>query len=320
MSVKNEKKVKVNLIKKLVEGDIISLGDFHAITSDAEGSNYVIDFEYLDKDSKRESYKITPGFWRISPRDGLIPMDIPEKKYFETQSTKDLLKHLKIFAEKLDIYKKLGLAQKRSILLSSSPGQGKSSTINYFLRKFRDEPGVCALVIDTQDVSYEKIIQMFMDSKPTDAKLVILVIEDIGGSELDERSRHVESDMLNFLDGNQECFKIPTLIVGTTNFINLLGERLIDRPGRFDMIINVEAPKDDEIKILVEGILEREMTESECKALFGKKLSPAYCQEIAIRHLIYDIPLEEASAQISEQRKKSQEKKHGNKNKDLGFS
>jgi SpoVK/Ycf46/Vps4 family AAA+-type ATPase len=172
-------------------------------------------------------------------------------------------------------------------------------------------------------LNWELVSQMWLDKGKDNTKdrvnLAVLIIEDIGGTELSHRDTSVSSEMLNFLDGNSDVFKIPTLIIGTTNFINLLGSTLCDRPGRFDKIIEVLPPKDSEIKILAEEFLGRPLEKDEENAIFGKKFTPAYCKEIIIRHELYNITIAEAAKELEEQRKKSREQKHGNNKKNTGF-
>lgn len=326
MKTKKEKKI-ARLVKKVTmeEGMELELSDFQISGTDASGVMTMADFEILDEDQKlREDYVLKPGFYKITDKSGLIPLEVTPERYFETESNAEIAKHFEVFVNKQDVYEKRGLPKKRSILLHSIPGAGKTSSIRNFLQKFKHRNDVAVLLAENGDwLNWELVSQMWLDKGRDNTKnqvnLAVLVIEDIGGTELSSRDTSVSSEMLNFLDGNSDVFKIPTLIIGTTNFINLLGSTLCDRPGRFDKIIEVLPPKDSEIKILAEEFLGRPIEKDEENAIFGKKFTPAYCKEIIIRHELYNITIAEAAKELEEQRKKSREQKHGNNKKNTGF-
>lgn len=315
------RKVKVLSVNKLIPGVEIDLHDFQISASDSDGLITMVDFA-LSKlsDYHLHSYEVKPGFWRITPESGMQPLELPEETYFETETSKKLLRFFNNFCTKLHIYDKYRLKKKRSILLGSVPGVGKSSLINYFLRSLKQQQSVCVLKIDSADVSWETVTQMFMQSKSDSAKLIVLVIEDIGGTGLDNRYDRVQSDMLNFLSGNSDIFKIPTLIVATTNFLNELSGTLTDRPDRFDRVEQVEPPKDEEVMILVEAFIGRPMSDVEKKALLGKRFTPPYCIEAITRSEIDELTIEEAVEELVKQREKAQSKKHGERSSNLGFA
>ncbi len=81
-------------------------------------------------------------------------------------------------------------------------------------------------------------------------------MEDIGGGEREGYGgeRAVDSAMLDLLDGLQVTFKLPTLIIATTNYPQNLLSALADRPGRFDLIMQLKPPKADERVDLIKFI------------------------------------------------------------------
>ena len=66
------------------------------------------------------------------------------------------------------------------LLLTGDPGVGKTSLIRQFNRSVRHDDGICVLMIDSEDVSWETMISMFIRSKLEDAKFIVLIVEDIG--------------------------------------------------------------------------------------------------------------------------------------------
>ena len=318
---KELKKLKVVSVTPLTEGQEVILHDLQISASNDAGVISMIDMEIIETTKHNEGYCIKPGVWRITPKSGLQPLELPDETYFETDTYRELTRRFDAFRAKLvPVYEHLGLLKKRAILLGSDPGVGKSSLLRQFNRKIRTMSDMCVLVIDSEDVDWETVITMFIKSSAEDAAFVVLVMEDIGGASLHERNASIPSTLLNFLDGTTDCFKIPTLIVATTNFLNEIGGQLIDRPGRFDIVLQVDPPKDGEIQFLMESFLKRELTDEEQTALLGHRFTPAYAREALVRSLVEDTPIKQAVKSVLEQRDRAEKKNHGSKNRHgVGF-
>lgn len=315
-------------ITKIEKGARIPLSDFQIAYSSDDGTPYLVNLDLEeDVENKTADYKIQPGLWRITPKQGMMPLLYENKTYFETETYAKITKFFNNFLSGFDIYEKLGIPKKRGMLLGSIPGCGKSSLINHFIREnLKKFDGACVMRIDSEDVSWELIMQMFLKAKATDAKFIMLVIEDIGGTGLQERNNgHVSADLLNFLDGTSDTFKIPTFIVGTTNYIDNVGQTLSDRPGRFDVVHEVSPPSAEECFKLMEDFLqklypERKLSDTEKSLLRKDKLTPAYCQEMVIRSALTGDSLEETIEEVLQQKKKSAKRNHANAGgRDVGF-
>jgi len=324
------KHAKVRSITKLEEGVTVELGNYQIVVNktiesvDENGNVVKVNVPHLlDMDintfDKKKSYNIMPGAWRVTPQTGLQPMELADVQYYETDTSKELMRHFNVFMNNIYVYRKHNIAPKRGFLFGSEPGVGKSSLINYFSRQMIKVPNTCILRVDSSEVSYETIIDMFTNADPSKISLIILVLEDIGGSGLEERASRVDPDMLNFLDGNADVFKIPTLVVATTNYLDVLNKTLTSRPGRFDIVREVEPPKDEEIVFLVEKFMGRSLTESEKKLFAGTKMTPAYSKEAVLRHELYDISLEDAVTQVLLQRKKAETGSLKKEQRSMGF-
>lgn len=315
------KKMKVKNIFDLKVGQEMFFHDFQVSASDALGNIKIVDMELVDAaESDLVEYKLQPGAWRITPKNGMQKLVLADETYIETDASKMLTRHFTTFFRKLDVYAKYKLVPSRKILLGSEQGMGKSACIRAFCRTVKDQEGMCILRIDSDDVSWEVMTQMFMKAKVDDVKTIVLIVEDIGGTALDERRHHVSSDLLNFLSGNSDIFKVPTLVIGTTNFLNELGPLLNDRPGRFDVVKQLDHLSDADTTTIVQELIARDITADEKKALLGKKFTPAYCLEAILRAELHETPIQEAVDELIEQRKKSQGRKHGDTGTQLGFS
>lgn len=315
------KRVRVKQILDLVEGLEGTLHDFQVSASDDRGNIKMVDLELIDQDEDNMvEYKLQPGAWRVTPKNGLQPIKLAEELYIETADSKLLSKHFTTFFNKLHIYARRQLLPSRKILFGSEQGRGKSSLIRSFCRSVKLDDGMCILRIDSADVSWETMTQMFMKAKPDDVKRIVLIVEDIGGTALDERRHRVEPDLLNFLDGNSDVYKVPTLVIGTTNFLNEVGAVLNDRPGRFDVVKQLDSLSDEDTLVIVEAMEGRKLSDAEKKAMLGKEFTPAYCQEALLRAELHDITIEESVDELLEQRKRSKNKKHGERSTSVGFA
>lgn len=304
---------KVRSVVELKPGAIVNFNDFQVCASNADGSIHMVNMDIHEpkpEGPQNENYRIVPGAWRITPRQGIQPIQFSENVYFETETSAKLSKIFNTFKNRLHVYDELELQKKkRAILLGSKPGCGKSALINHFCKTLLKEKNACVLFIDNQNVDFETVQTMFRTADKNAVDFIVLVIEDIGGNDLNSRRQNVDSTLLNFLDGADGVYHIPTLVVGTTNFLDELSETLTDRPGRFDVVETVQPPKDEDTIFLAESFIKRHLTQSEKEAVTGKGFTPAYLRECVIRHKLDDITMEEAVSQLQAQRKENTKKK-----------
>lgn len=289
-------------ISLLTPGASIQLSDWQIACSTPEGIKLVT-LEITEPEQDTTGYEIKKGSWRITPKLGIQKVEFQNSIYYPTETSARLLKIFNVFKENLHVYDELGLKiKKRGVLLGSNPGFGKSALLNNFCSNLTSESDACVLFIDNENVDYEVVQRMFRNAKETDASFVVLVIEDIGGSDLDSRHHHVDSTLLNFLDGQEGIFKIPTLVVGTTNYLDKLQKSINSRPGRFDVVLEVQPPGEEESVKFVQNFLKRDLNDAERASLAGKKLSPAYLRECVIRHRLNSISFIEAVEEVLAQR------------------
>jgi hypothetical protein len=141
---------------------------------------------------------------------------------------------LKFFsAEVMALYRSLGVPHRRGILMYGPPGNGKTSLIRQIGAML---PEIPALVLrgsanfDTDDL--EAVIKRWTDLAPA-----ILVIED-----LDWLLQEVNvSTFLNSLDGISTTAQ-GLLLIATTNHPETLDPAINNRPGRFDLMVELPNP------------------------------------------------------------------------------
>ena len=179
-----------------------------------------------------------------------------------------------------------------------------------FLNK---DPGTAVIIWDTSSIRSGDVSKFFLNSAEFDEKVTkfLFIIEDIGGGTTDDYHgpRGADSSLLNLLDGVGSPFKaVPTFIISTTNNPENSIEALLDRPGRFDRVVELKPPNKKECKDLLKfiGKLE-ELTEDDIKAaeLASKSnFSIAHLQEVIVRSKLDDISILESTKQLVEHKKK----------------
>lgn len=311
---KPTKRVTVQSVSQLIPGQKIDLHDWQVISSYPDGTHMMADMtveSIADGVEDDIGYEIKKGAWRITPKLGLQAVHFSDSVYYPTSTSQRLGKIFSTFKKNLHVYDELGLKEKRrAVLLGSAPGVGKSSLINNFAKSIQKEADACILYIDNENIDFEVVQKMFRKAKVEACSFIVLVIEDIGGSDLESRNHNVDSTLLNFLDGQEGMFKIPTLIIGTTNYLDSLQNSLTSRPGRFDVVLEVANMNAAESIQFAEDFIKRELTAPEKKAIQDKNYTAAYIKECIIRHRLDDISLEEAAKELDAQRALGENKSH----------
>ena len=255
------------------------------------------------KEEKREfqkKWQIKQGNFYMHTEEGWLVIPPENEKYFETETSKELQKIFDLFLSKKEVAIKFQ-KMKRAYLLHSDPGMGKSALIRHFCRNASKNKGTAVLKVEG-DINFSILNRVFLNDYNEDVERIILIIEDFGKKDYAAGSNIYNPSCLNFLDGNISLFRVPTLIITTTNFIKELGPQLTARPGRFNKIIQVLPPNDAEVFELVEGFSGLKLTEVQKNSFTGRNFSPDYCIEAVIRSEFEDIPIEDAVRQLVKER------------------
>jgi SpoVK/Ycf46/Vps4 family AAA+-type ATPase len=186
-----------------------------------------------------------------------------------------------------------------------------ASITQYCQMAIKEDPGTVVIVWPTSQIESEWVLD-FLERKIEYTKKctrVILIMEDIGGGERENQgeSRGVDSALLDLLDGLRTVFKLPTFMIATTNYPQNLLSALADRPGRFDMMLELDPPSYEEKVQLVEFIAKRSLTEEEKDALSSKELkdfSVAHLKEIVVRSMIHDKTIPQVIKELVAHKKK----------------
>lgn len=181
---------------------------------------------------------LPPGIWDVVnvPNLGLVwerveQRDDPLIRFDDSASLK-VVDEIARFWQEEEKFRRYGLPFKRGILLHGPPGSGKSST----LRLIADdvvERGGYVLVYARPGILVAAVRQL--RSVHPDAAVVVLM-EDLDSI----LQAGDESSILNLLDGAERVDGI--VFLATTNYPELLKERIRNRPSRFDRRVLIPHP------------------------------------------------------------------------------
>lgn len=287
---------KITKFEDLKENDEIHLPESDLAFQD--GSR-VYQFSYIEPNDDRK-FVIKPGifsFKETSAGIDLSKMELRERTLLDSVSnTAAIIGEARTFFSRLHVYERLQRLKKRGVLLYSSPGMGKTSAIEKVCADFiNEDPGTVILIWPTSEVEPDHISRFLSQQSTYDASCtrMILIIEDIGGGEREgyHGRQGVTSGLLNLLDGVGVTFKLPTFIIATTNHPENLLASLANRPGRFDLMMKLNAPSAEERVKLLSFVCKRDLNEEEVKAITSKgteNFSIAHIEEVAVRAELHD--------------------------------
>ena len=319
-------------VKQIVKFSDLESGEVKELSeSDLcfQNEDVIVQFEY-DRPDEERKVQIKPGSYDIIE----TPFGLNTcKREFRVHSlledvdnTSRIIHEAKTFFSKLDVYEKLGRMKKRGVLLYSQPGMGKTSAISKFCRDFmKEDDGTVVLNWPTSEIDSDRVarfLSTFVEYTKECTRLV-LIIEDIGGGEHDYRGgNQASSGLLNLLDGVGVTFQIPTFIVATTNHPENLLESLANRPGRFDLMMELEPPKFDERVKLCEFIAQRSLNDDEKDALNIQgcdDFSIAHLEEVVVRSMIHDKTIPEVVKELIEHKERYDRNFSKDKSVGIGF-
>ena len=188
-----------------------------------------------------------------------------------------------------DAFKKRKLLFKRGILMHGAPGSGKTVTINQVMNMTVNK--LDGIVIMGEGPMQVKCgLKLVRDLEPT--RPVMVILED-----LDDLIQDDESSWLAILDSQDSTDNV--IFLATTNYLDKLPSRLMNRPSRFDLVIEVGAPSASLRREYFKA-KERGLSEDELAAWVAgsEGLSIAHLRELIILVKCYEMPLETALARL----------------------
>jgi chromosomal replication initiation ATPase DnaA len=298
------------LVSSLKVGDIISESDLCI-----QDNGHMYQFKFHESEKQKRVYKVDPGIFSFAEtRQGVILKDIElqnRELLTSALSTQSIVDEANRFFNNLHVYERLNEPKSRKILLYSDPGCGKSSAIaHYCNQQIKEDPGTVVMVWPTSEIDSDDVSDFLASEVEYNKECtkLILIMEDIGGGEREGGNGRspVDSAMLDLLDGIKVNFKIPTLIIATTNFPQNMMATLADRPGRFDLMLEIEPPSKNERVKIVEFIAKDRISAEDEEELIKDdydKMSIAHLKEAVVRSLLHGKTIATTLKELTDHRK-----------------
>ena len=191
---------------------------------------------------------LPPGLYEISWSNKasdwcMLNQEINTDELYElpTEEIEEILKDIRSFWKKKDLYEKYKLMHKRGILLYGDPGCGKSGIIQLCMKQIINDLKGIVINLKNEDSikGYVELIPKLRQIEPN--RPLVVVIEDIDSVAGD--SNYSTSVLLNILDGIKQIENV--VYIATTNYPEKLEERITNRPSRFDRRYYVSPPSEE---------------------------------------------------------------------------
>lgn len=196
---------------------------------------------FIPTDNSETKTTIEAGYYDIKYAEGIgyylfkKEFNLDNLLVFPSNTQSEILNSIKTFWASKQKFIDYGFAFKRGILLHGKPGSGKTGIINLAIKhSIEIEHSVVLSLSSHRDLdNYASFMpEIFRMIEPH--RQVIIIMEDV---EVLCEHPDTETLLLNVLDGLDQLENVVYL--ATTNYIEKLKERIINRPSRFDRRIYV---------------------------------------------------------------------------------
>jgi GTPase SAR1 family protein len=189
------------------------------------------------------------------------------------------------FWESKSKFDRFGILFKRGILMWGPAGSGKTATVNMLMNDLVGRGGM-VVIVQSPGLAIGGLHEL---RRIEPERPIIVVLEDI-----EEMIQNFgEHGLLSLLDGEHQVSNV--VVLATTNYPELLGERIINRPSRFDEVILVDMPSKNARYRYLKHILKDTVPEVELRqwVIATDKLSIAPLRELIVATQCLDRPYAE---------------------------
>jgi hypothetical protein len=159
-----------------------------------------------------------------------------------------VIEGIQLFWQRKQKFLDRGVLFKRGILMWGPPGSGKTVTLTLLVEDLINRGGIVLLVQSPgAAVLALEVLRKIEPNRP-----LIVVLEDVE----EIIKNYGEHDLLALLDGEHKTDNVVN--IATTNYPEMLGARIINRPSRFDEVIKIGMPSPGMRKQYLKHVLRNE--------------------------------------------------------------
>lgn len=187
--------------------------------------------------------------------------------------------YVRDFLAKKEVYEAVKTPYKLGILMYGPPGNGKSLLIRRLIEEHQE---AIVIYMDASAPVPSRLFLSKLDALTKD-KLKIFIFEELTTN---LNSRYI-SWLLSFLDG--EASITNSINIALTNYPEALPENIVNRPSRFDKLVEFDNPKPAERKKIFHHFMGREASEEEIKQTDGFSIAgiKELCMSVRINDLTF---------------------------------
>lgn len=200
---------------------------------------------FIPTDNSTTTETLDPGVYniRISDQTGIYlfkkKLNLDELVDLPMEEGEKVIDGIDKFWKRKDKFVEYGYTYKRGVLLYGAPGNGKSCLINRLSKQLveGEDRGIVIYLTSAEELElYYRFSSEILRIIEPERRLIV-VIEDIEGM---VAYKNNETTLLNILDGINQLDNV--VYIATTNFPEQLSGRILNRPSRFDLRIEVKSP------------------------------------------------------------------------------
>jgi len=206
-----------------------------------------------------------------------------------------ILNQIDTFWKREELFKQTGLLHKRGILMYGPAGCGKTSIIRLLCDDVVNKRNGIVVMVTNCRLAETALggIRQIEPRRP-----ILTIIEDIetfmGQSDESSSARA----LLALLDGETQVDHIVHL--ATTNKPDQLEDRIVKRPGRFDLVIGLNHPVADARRAYLENLLHEHVTATEMDEMVEETegLGLAHLRELVVANYCLGLDRKETLARL----------------------